>query len=105
MPSHLPEHIELKVGQAVDLEFAGLATAGYRWREEVAGEPDVIAVSWRRGFKDDPSTHNAGRSAPEIATIRAARRGTVRVKFLQARPWEKTVEPHDVHVIVVDVRP
>lgn len=41
--------LDLKKGDEVTLEFEGLGSAGYRWRERVDGDPDVVSISWRVG--------------------------------------------------------
>jgi len=96
--------LDLKKGDEVTLEFEGLGSAGYRWRERVDGDPDVVSISWRVGPVDAKSSRSAGSSASEIAVVRAQQVGEVSIYFLQLRPWERDVEPLRCEEVVVRVR-
>lgn len=86
-------HLDLRVGERAELAFEGLGSAGYRWRHEVQGDPEVSSVTWQVGPLDIEPGQSAGASAPEIAVIEARRIGEVAITFLQMRPWERSARP------------
>jgi predicted secreted protein len=86
MGSEADDAIELRVGEERSLALAGLGTAGYRWGAEVEGDAGVAEVVRSRG--EPPATDAVGASASEGFTLRARRRGSVRIRFTQRRPWE-----------------
>jgi predicted secreted protein len=89
----VPEHLDLTVGQSQSFVLPSLGTSGYVWNENVAGAPDVVDVSWQRGFPPGAQLPAVGASAPETLTIRAVGPGEVTVHLHQARPWERDSAP------------
>ena len=87
------EHLDLGVGQEWTVVLPGLDTAGYMWQERVSGPPDVIRVSWVRGFAPGTGPAVVGVSAPEQATVRAVAPGDVMLRLVQVRPWQPDATP------------
>lgn len=100
----LPDRVELGVGEQLTLELPGLATAGYVWDDEVAGDDGVVSVGWTRGFPDGAPAP-PGVSAPESVTILGAKPGTAVVRLLQHRRWESPDRVQTEHSVTVVVLP
>jgi len=98
-------NVDLRPGDKITVELAGLGTAGYRWQDVIDGDPGIVSVSWQRGAAQGLAEKVAGKSAAEIATVRAERVGQVTVRFVQVRPWERNGQPLDSQTITVRVRP
>lgn len=101
----VPDHLELAVGDQYVVELPGLGTAGYVWDDDVAGADGVVEVRWTRGFPPGAAPHPVGLSAPEVATIRALRPGTVELRLYQHRRWEPSDRARAEHRLSVSVRP
>jgi len=101
----VPDRLALTVGDEVAIELMGLGTAGYRWREQIGGEPNVVAVVWQTACVSASDLRRPGWSPSETAIIRANNTGEVTVLLLLARPWESTVEPVKRVAITVTVAP
>ena len=99
----LPDRVDLSVGEERKLAFPGLGTAGYVWQEQIPGAADLVTVTWHRGFPPNTEPAAIGISAPEIATIHAIRAGEVVLRFVQIRPWERTVAPKQEKSVIVRV--
>jgi predicted secreted protein len=99
----LPDHLDLKVGQSRSFVLPSLGTSGYVWQDRVAGQPDVVDVSWVRGFPPGAKLPAVGVSAPETLTIQALKPGEVTLLLEQARPWERGRTPHRQERIIVRV--
>jgi predicted secreted protein len=100
----IPNHLELAVGEQWAVELPGLGTSGYVWDHEVVGGRDVVEVQWSRGYPPGSPSRPAGVSAPEVATIRAVRPGTVEVRMYQHRRWEPPNRARAQHRLSVHVR-
>jgi len=87
----LPVTISLTAGEERSITLAGLGAAGYVWRWEIEGDPDVIAVSSER--PEDVDQLPPGASADEVLTVRALRPGRGTLRLVQQRPWEKDAPP------------
>lgn len=81
----------------------GLGTAGYMWQERVSGPPDVIRVSWVRGFAPGTEPAAVGVSAPESVTVRAVAPGDVLLRLVQVRPWQPDATPIGERQVTVRV--
>lgn len=105
MSSPAPDDlVELRVGERHQVRLPGLGTAGYRWKpefeDEVAQVADVSAAD-----AEAPKTEAVGASADELFTIHARRPGSVRLRFVQRRPWEPDHRPAaNQHVVELRVR-
>jgi predicted secreted protein len=83
-----------------------LGTAGYVWQHELGGDATAVEVTWRRGpLPEGAMTTAVGASAREVATIRALRPGTARLRLEQRRPWEADEPPLHSHDVEVHVAP
>ena len=100
----LPDHLDLPVGQSRSFTMPSLGTSGYIWRERIVGEPDVVSVSWQRGFPPGTEPPAVGVSAPETLTIHALKPGGVTLLLEQARPWERDQAPQRQERITVRVK-
>ena len=100
---HLPDRLDLSVGEERSLMLQGLGTAGYMWQEQISGSADVVGVTWQRGFPPGTEPAAIGVSAPETATIRALAPGEVTLRFIRIRPWEQDVAPKQEQKILVRV--
>jgi hypothetical protein len=89
----VPGHLDLTVGDQWTVVLPGLGAAGYMWQDEVSGPPDVIQVSWSRGFPPGTEPAVMGVSAPEAATIRAVGPGDVTLRLVQVRHWLPDATP------------
>jgi len=101
----VPTHVELRTGELFAVQLPGLGTSGYVWDDDIIGEDGVIDVQWTRGYPDGSPPQSAGVSAPEVASIRAQRAGTVEVRLYQHRRWEPPERVRAEHRISVLVRP
>jgi predicted secreted protein len=92
--------IRLQVGEEKRLKLSGQGTAGYRWQPEIDGD-DVAEISRHT----DPSRQGVamGASADEVFTLKAKRKGRVRVRFAQRRPWEGDAPPVSEHVVDLSI--
>lgn len=100
-----PDRIELAVGEERSIELPGLGTAGYVWEHEVTGDEGVADVTWIRGFPPGTPMPRAGVSAPEVATVRGLRPGTVVLRLYQHRRWEPPDRARAEHRVEVVVHP
>jgi predicted secreted protein len=89
----LEDNLDLVVGDEQTIALPGLGTAGYMWQERVIGPPDVIAISWSRGFAPGIEPAAIGVSAPERITIRGVRPGEAQLRLIQVRHWEPDEAP------------
>jgi len=99
-----PSRLELEPGEEREIPLTGLGTAGYTWEHELEGDSEAIEVTWRRGVPPgvEPPMP-VGASAPEVATIRALRKGHATVHLVHRRPWEKDRPPRRSHKLDVSV--
>ncbi len=89
-----------------EIDLPGLGTAGYLWQHDLDGDAGAVEVTWHRGPPPERAPTTAvGASAREVATIRALRPGTVRLRLEQRRPWEVDAEPLRRHYVEVHVAP
>jgi len=90
-----------------EIDLPGLGTAGYLWQHDLDGDTGAVEVVLRHApASDHELTAAAGASAREIATIRALRPGTVRLRLVQRRPWEaEPLHRHDIEVHITPPRP
>jgi predicted secreted protein len=96
--------LELAVGEVRSVELPGLGTAGCVWNHEVVGARDIVDVQWTRGIPSPSPPRPVGVSAPEVATIRALRPGTVELRLCQHRRWEPPNLAREQHNLVVHMR-
>lgn len=101
----VPDHLELAVGEQHVVELPGLGTAGYVWDDDIVGEDGVVEVRWTRGHPSGAAPQPVGLSAPEVATIRALRPGTVEIRLYQHRRWEPPDRVRAERRLSVSVRP
>lgn len=99
----VPGRLYLTVGDEAAIELTGLGTAGYRWREQVCGDPNVVTIRWQTANVSASDQISPGASASETAVIRADSPGQATVVLLLARPWESTVKPFRWIAIIVIV--
>ncbi len=99
----LEDNLDLGVGDEQTIALPGLGTAGYMWQERVIGPPDVIAISWSRGFAPGIEPAAIGVSAPERITIRGVRPGEAQLRLIQVRHWEPDEAPINERRITVRV--
>jgi hypothetical protein len=86
----------------------GRGTSGYLWSHETTGDADAAevtkeaATSGQEAPEDPARGMPLGRSVDEVFSVTAKRPGTVEVRFVQARSWEKK-PPLDERVLRVVV--
>ena len=92
--------IRLQVGEERRLKLSSQGTAGYRWQPEIDGE-DVAEIS--RQTAPPPKDAAIGAAGDEIFTVKAKRKGRVRVRFAQRRPWEGDAAPANEHIVDLSI--
>ena len=89
MPDDTTEEIQMKTGESTTVKLKGLATAGYQWSFVINGSTDLVTISKDFVLPEK----NAGASADEVFTIKANKKGTADIYFVQKRNWEKNTNP------------
>lgn len=92
MDTNIPDVIKLKNGESTSITLKGLATAGFEWNYTTDNK-DCIKVSREFVLPKNTNSKIIGASANEIFTIKAQKKGTVTISFVQQRSWEKNVDP------------
>lgn len=100
----IPSRLALAVGESWTFDFPGLATAGYRWGHDIAGDEDVVEVRWTQGQPAGAPRRPPGSSAPEVVTVTGRRPGTVTLRIFQRRGWEPPDQVRVQHHLRVLVR-
>jgi inhibitor of cysteine peptidase len=93
--------VDLKVGQVLVLSLESNPTTGYAW-EPVDFEGGVLQQEGDWEFK--PASDAVGASGVQTFRLKATEAGSMELKLLHHRPWEKDEEPLDTFTLQVTVK-
>jgi len=98
---HAESIIESKVGKNVQVKLVSNPTTGYSWKIESISPKDIVRSI---GSRYEPSEKElTGSGGVEVWTFRAVKKGSVQVRFVYQRPWEKGIPPIEVRTIKIKV--
>ena len=93
--------VDLKVGQVLVLSLESNPTTGYAW-EPVDFEGGVLQQEGDWEFK--PESDAVGAGGVQTFRLKATEAGSMELKLLHHRPWEKDEEPLDTFSVQVTVK-
>ena len=93
----VPQRVDLKVGETHAVRPRGRGTAGYVWEYSVDGTQGVVSVS-HTTVGERPQAPPGGPppssySLDDQFVIKGESPGSVRLHFVQRRPWESQQPP------------
>ena len=100
--TEVPDEIALEAGEETTILLPSRAGAGYVWEAEVEDESVAEAAVKFEGV-DDAAVGARTFSENELLTLRGIAEGTTRVRLVQRRTWEESVEPQAAHTLTVNV--
>jgi predicted secreted protein len=100
--TEVPDEIALETGEETTILLPSRAGAGYVWEAEVEDESVAEATIKFEGV-DDAAVGARTFSENELLTLRGIAEGTTRVRLVQRRTWEESVEPQAAHTLTVNV--
>jgi predicted secreted protein len=100
--TELPDEIALEPGEETTIFLPSRAGAGYVWEAEVEDE-SVVEATVKFESVDDAAVGARTFSENELLTLRGIAEGTTRVRLVQRRTWEESVEPQAAHTLTVNV--
>ena len=93
---------QLKKGQTLVVTLEGNPTTGYSWEVAEPLDEQVLRQVGEAEFKQESDLVGAG--GVQILRFEAVSAGTMTLKLVYHRPWEKDVEPLETYSIQVVVR-
>ena len=100
--TEIPDEVALEAGEEATILLPSRAGAGYVWEAEVEDESVAAATVTFEGA-DDAAVGARTFSENELLTLRGIAEGTTRVRLVQRRTWEESVEPKAAHTLTVNV--
>jgi inhibitor of cysteine peptidase len=94
--------MELKKGQTLVVTLEGNPTTGYSWEVAEPLDEQVLRQVGEAEFKQESDLVGAG--GVQILRFEAVNAGTITLKLVYHRPWEKDVEPLETYSLQVVVR-
>jgi inhibitor of cysteine peptidase len=94
--------MQLKKGQTLVVTLEGNPTTGYSWEVAESLDEQVLRQAGEAEFKAESEALGAG--GVQILRFEAVNAGTITLKLVYHRPWEKDVEPLNTFSIQVVVR-
>ena len=94
--------MQLKKGQPLVITLEGNPTTGYSWEVAEPLDEQVLRQAGEPEFKTESEALGAG--GVQILRFEAVNAGTITLKLVYHRPWEKDVEPLETYSIQVVVR-
>ena len=92
--------VQVKEGRVFEVSLEANPTTGYLW--EVRDIDEQVLQLVREEFLSDSSAIGAGGTS--VFSFKAVGRGQTTLTLVYRRPWEKDVEPIEVHTVEVSVR-
>ncbi len=94
--------MQLKKGQTLVVTLEGNPTTGYSWEVAEPLDEQVLRQAGEAEFKQESEALGAG--GVQILRFEAVNAGTITLKLVYHRPWEKDVEPLETYSLQVVVR-
>jgi predicted secreted protein len=97
--------IELRPGERHEVVLESSGSTGYTWEFEVDGPPDVVQVRLNQPAPPSDSQRSglANYSVEHTYAIEALAPGSVEIRFVFRRPWQKGAPPAQTRVFRVKV--
>jgi inhibitor of cysteine peptidase len=94
--------MQLKKGQTLVVTLEGNPTTGYSWEVAEPLDEQVLRQVGEAEFKAESDLAGAG--GVQVLRFEAVNAGTINLKLVYHRPWEKDVEPLETYSIQAVVR-
>jgi inhibitor of cysteine peptidase len=94
--------MQLKKGQTLLVTLEGNPTTGYSWEVAEPLDEQVLRLTGEPEFKAESDLVGAG--GVQILRFEAVNTGTMTLKLVYHRPWEKDVDPLETYSLQVVVR-
>lgn len=94
-------HYEMKVGEVREIQLKGLASAGFAWSFEIAG--DATAIDVDHDYVGEKPSPPVTYSLDDRFTIRALKPAVLTIRFKQQRSWEVDQPPRAEQSILINI--